>query len=245
MSLATTIVDQAARAAARLPRETGLLFSAPMARSAHRGDKTQTRRMRGLDAVNASPDEWTFDRWQDGYPDGRVRAVFYQHGGEPIGLLCPYGQSGDVIYAKETWAVDDSLDALAPSALEFGGRRPVKVHFLADGPKPEGFGKLRVSLHMPRAAARTVARLSEVRVQRLHQISEADAKAEGALWHDGGGTGHSGYRHDIEHGYVYPTARESFARLWVGINGPVSWAASPWVWCLSFFLIQPAPRKES
>lgn len=264
--LAASILDQAARAAARIPRETGLLFTGAMARSAHRGDKTQTRRTRGLDILNAAPDEWTFDRWQDGYPDGRVRAVFYQHGGEPIGLLCPYGQSGDLIYAKETWAVAALYDALAPSALNFGAGG-VKVHYLADGEKPPGFGKTRVSIHMPRAAARTIGRLTEVRVQRLRQISEADAVAEGVSaipptpgWSifrdDGSGAwwggdepvrGQHGVRDyvpsNLHDGY---TAAQNFERLWCSINGPASWAANPWAWALSFFLVRPpAPRKES
>ena len=73
MSLTAAILDPATRV--RRPRETPLLYQPDMARATLAGLKTVTRRMRGLDFINGRPDDWTFDRWQTGYPDGRTRAV--------------------------------------------------------------------------------------------------------------------------------------------------------------------------
>jgi hypothetical protein len=94
--------------------------------------------------------------------------------------------------------------------------------------------KLRItpSIHMPRWASRLTLIVSDVRVQRLCEISEDDAKAEGASFHDGMGIGHSGWRHDLKD--VHDTAQSSFARLWNEINGPDAWKANPWVIAVSF-----------
>ena len=76
--------------------------------------------------------------------------------------------------------------------------------------------------------------ITEVRVERVQEITEEDSRAEGILSHDGRGIGHSGYRYDIEHGYVYDTARAAFAALWKSINGPKFWNANPFVWVIKF-----------
>lgn len=107
-----------------------------------------------------------------------------------------------------------------------------------------GGRKSRPSIHMPRWASRLTLPVTDVRVQRLQDISEEDAKAEGAMFHDGGCVGHSGYRHDIDQGVVYATARESFKHLWDSINAnrkdkdgnrlPYAWDDNPWVVAVSF-----------
>jgi hypothetical protein len=85
---------------------------------------------------------------------------------------------------------------------------------------------------MPRWASRIRLRITDIRVERLQDISEDDARAEGAMWHDGGTYWHSGWRHDYSD--VHADAHSSFARFWNKINGPGAWDANPWVWAISF-----------
>ena len=92
------------------------------------------------------------------------------------------------------------------------------------------------SIHMPTEAARTFRTLTDVRVERVQDISEVNATAEGILYHDGMGVGHSGWRHSTDHGYVYDTAKVAFQSLWNSINAKrgYGWGANPWVWALTF-----------
>jgi hypothetical protein len=147
---------------------------------------------------------------------------------------CRYGVPGDRLWVRETWCpIPDAKPRGYFLDPEWKDRR---FFYSADNNKPTWAPTWRPSIFMPRAASRLTLELIEVRVQRLQEISEEDAKAEGALWHDGGGVGHSGYRHDPNHGYVWGTARESFGCLWERINGRRShgWDSNPYVWALTF-----------
>jgi hypothetical protein len=85
---------------------------------------------------------------------------------------------------------------------------------------------------MPRWASRITLEITDVRAQRLQDISEEDAKAEGAAFFDGRPIHHHGWRHDL--GSVWSTANLSFQSLWSKINGPDSWTENPWVWVITF-----------
>jgi hypothetical protein len=105
------------------------------------------------------------------------------------------------------------------------------------------FGLLRwtPSIHMPRWASRILlVAMADAYLERLQNMSEAEAKAEGGLYHDGQGIGHSGWRHDPQHGFVYATARESFQVLWNSLNGKheYGWDANPEVVILSFTVLE-------
>jgi hypothetical protein len=202
-------------------REKPILFSGPMVRAILEGTKRQTRRV--LNPQPAPNDAG----W---YPSPlHPRALHYAserhlRKGLPIDF-CPYGQPGDRLWVRETWG---------PCA---GG----VVYRASEDPTacPDG-GKWKPSIFMPRWASRLTLEVTEVRVERLQEISEEDAKAEGALFHDGGGIGHSGWRHDPNHGFVYPSARSSFAGLWDSINADrAPWASNPWVWVVGFRRVQP------
>lgn len=106
-----------------------------------------------------------------------------------------------------------------------------------DVPKPNGRTHIP-SIHMPRAASRLTLRVTEVREQFLQEITEADAKAEGAMFYDGRGVGHSGWRHDYSD--VYPTARHSFAALWSKLHTKLGERPqdNPKIVALSFEVIQ-------
>lgn len=146
---------------------------------------------------------------------------------------CPYGQAGDRLWVRETWGThDQGFDTAEESTV---------VVYRADVDRPEP-KRWRPSIHMPRVASRITLEVTGVRVERLHQLSEADALAEGI------------HRIDIGSGYeprysaaprswadavegdpdVQLTASAAFRELWESINGLRSWLANPWVWVVEF-----------
>ncbi|WFC43198.1 hypothetical protein [Pseudoxanthomonas sp. SE1] len=132
---------------------------------------------------------------------------------------CPYGGPGGQLWVKETFRIR-------------GGRRhPLSsyekhdVQYRAD--RDETYiDKYESPLHMPKALSRFTLEITEVRVQRLLDISDADCMAEGVRPTVDGTA--ADWRHD-ETG-----ARRTFRQLWQSINGPASWDANPWVWAITF-----------
>lgn len=92
----------------------------------------------------------------------------------------------------------------------------------------------RPSIHMPRWASRIDLEVTGVRVERLQDISEADAMAEGIRC-----TGQCSYWWDGMQGDPHRTAADAFRALWESINGPDSWTANPWVWVVELRRIKP------
>jgi hypothetical protein len=91
---------------------------------------------------------------------------------------------------------------------------------------------------MPRAASRITLEITEVRVERLQDISEADSAVEGCT------KNHNGYfwggPHDVSGLKQMATAQQAYRDLWESINGPGSWEANPWVWAVSFKRLEGA-----
>ncbi len=94
--------------------------------------------------------------------------------------------------------------------------------------------KWRPSIHMPRWASRITLEITKVRVERLHEISEDDAIAEGCEDAANPDFDHADPMDDDPY-----TFRAGFAQLWRKINGAESWDANPWVWCISFRRVNP------
>ncbi len=208
-------------------RERAVLFSAPMVRALLAGTKTQTRR-----PVNPQP-----ETQHDGEPYWHVggyrvwgyrppSAVPLRAGGNP--LPCPYGKPGDRLWVREAFRLCTEADATPPRDTDAAFR----VWYEADAPHQPGFGKLRPSMFMPRWACRLVLTLESVRVERLKDISEADALAEGVTpkWEPGC----SGRLMEAFNGFSFRPAASAYADLWEQINGPGSWSENPWVWVLAF-----------
>ena len=180
--------------------------------------------------------------------------------GEPF--RCPHGHPGDRLWVREAWAMPRGLDPFSPTqvaekCLEAGYAAawgPVFYH--ADqvkiGPEWQGetIGKQRPSIHMPRWASRIDLEITGVRVERLQDISEADAIAEGMeRLHSGRGYYDPTSSHGAVHlGHHYPTAKYAFEALWRDINpdlrwggpdNPCGWDANPWVWVIEFERVKP------
>lgn len=173
-----------------------------------------------------------------------------------IERLYPRLFPGDRLWVRESFTLENCRE-VGWYEPPFNDGRPINCqstdddgawweqpHYRATDPEPELAVPNRdgepgciwkPSIHMPRWASRLTLEVTEVRVQRLQEISEEDAKAEGMEFHNGLGSGCSGYRHSRDHGYVYETAARAFAVAWDSINGKrAPWASNPWVWAIRF-----------
>lgn len=205
-----------------------ILFSGPMIRALLEGRKTQTRRVvkpqplfEGFRSYGAS---WAWHKSPAIWFSGVTTKQLVSKPG--LGMYCPYGQPGDLLWVRETccpdWADKPVYKADGGSAREAG--YPAEPRW-------------RPSIHMPRWASRLTLRITGVRVQRLHDISEDDAIAEGAkpiaVTFRGDQAGDARLVPSLGGPY-----RDGFRCLWASINGPGSWDANPWVWALTFEVIK-------
>lgn len=197
-------------------RERPILFAGRLVRAILDGRKTQTRRVVKpsylgdadcIEPLDDYPAEWSV--WADGERHGNV--------------LCPYGVPGDRLWVRETgWQRPERT----PRMMREGADTWEKYYFDADGLdeadhaqfKEWGF-KRRPSIFMPRWASRLTLEVVNVRVERLQEISEEDALAEGI-------------RPPSDHGRA--PNRSLYASLWDELNGRGAWDANPWVWVVEF-----------
>jgi hypothetical protein len=204
--------------------ERPMLFSGPMVRAILGGSKTQTRRV-------MKPQPLFFTGRKYIVPDDAPKKF---HDCDDIRECCPYGFPGDRIWVRETWHPygDDGKESLALATSTCTG--PEHVLFRASANEAEcATHRWRPAIHMPRWASRISLTVTDVRVQRLQDISEEDAKAEGVSWDEG-------EQEEYVRKWGYPqTCKARFADLWDGINSPGSWEANPWVWAISFTVERP------
>ena len=215
-------------------RERSILFSGPMVRALLDGRKSQTRRAVKLNdagRVQLATKQWHID-------DSNVKHA------------CPYGQPGDRLWVRETWMPDAPRDGTWADTQFFGCgmsplsdipelyRKPEHCLYRATWNGVEMVG-WEPSIHMPRWASRITLEITDVRVERLQDISEVDAVAEGIQ------ISSQARRSDACYG-IYEclmpdgkthfnySAYELYRILWEQINGPGSWGNNPWVWVVHF-----------
>ncbi len=183
-----------------------ILMSGPMVRACFRvkSPKTVTRRI-----VKPQP-----TRYEAGGGWGLTWKDRVGGGSEWLSKYCPYGQPGDVLWVRES--IQTGSDAAFMYRADCTDEAAKSFRW-----KP--------SIHMPYAACRLWLKIVSVRVERVQDISEADAIAEGA---EHGNV--AGLDVDID-GEVWNGAyRRGFAALWDSINGAGSFALNPWVWVVAF-----------
>ncbi|WP_257819798.1 hypothetical protein [Burkholderia glumae] len=166
-------------------KERPILFSAPMVRAIIEGRKTQTRRVVKPQPPADAREVITFH-----HPDPRTHYWGFD-GGSLLDWCqpCPYGEVGDRLYVRETWQHSNHpLGPYEDGCLVFYRADYMDDPHGPDGEKsPEGkYREWRPSIHMPRSASRITLEITGVRVERLHDISEGDAIAEGAVFTDFG-----------------------------------------------------------
>lgn len=191
-------------------KERPILFSAPMVQAILEGRKTQTRRV-----VKGRPLQWLTEH----FFKPEFVACAENH-------LCPYGHIGDRLWVRE------SLGKKLASFLGIEATNGVEsAYYISNGDDvldENGFNfcpwwkkKLLPAIHMPRWASRINLEITGVRIERLQDISEADAKAEGTP-------------EDLTLLSNSQNWVMGFHRLWVRINGLDSWNQNPWVWVIEF-----------
>ena len=222
-------------------KERPIICSGHSVRAILAGTKTQTRRIcsRAIDhggemAKSIHPDGagsgWI--AWFGPFEvSAEETAKIYP---SACGFLPPHGAKGYWLWVREAWGITKG--------------NGIRTIYRADGEQPFGLDGTQVigpmkwgsPMFMPRRASRIDLEITGVRVERLQDITEADAVAEGMQFHDGNGVGHSGWRHDVNHGFVYPSAREAFAQAWDSINQKrAKWYSNPWVWVYEFRRVKP------
>jgi hypothetical protein len=239
---------QAEGAVTTAGRERPILFSSPMVRAILAGRKTQTRRILGWkpreDGLNLA-----FSGLELGFYCSDSPASGYVLRSRGAGSCwndrthpahCPHGATGDRLWVRETHAcfhVGEGLDRAVPECVAYRATCRDDGSFDFVNTRGEVMG-LRVtkwtpSIFMPRWASRITLEITEIRVQRLQEISDEDAKAEG-IERDTEPCDHTRLSCE-EIKCLGPTHRSTFCELWDLINGKrAAWASNPWVWAITF-----------
>lgn len=189
-----------------------MLFNAMMVRAILEDRKTQTRRICKIDPL-------------DGFDNPNCAENL---------ALCPYGVAGDRLWVREAWARESDLIAYDKGGNPIFYRADHPTGLFHDSMEPMHW---RPSIHMPRWASRITLEITKVRVERLQDISEEDAIAEGVGHNFVMNGGWPDYQHIDKSGHCTLTqdsAKMSYATLWDSINGKGAWDANPWVWVIEF-----------
>lgn len=249
------------------------LFSTDMVRALLDGRKTQTRRVvkeHKIDRLSTREEFATAGPYQLSKKETPGYVYVYLEDGPLVGLPCPYGQPGDLLWVRETCRAeelgDDDFHLLYDGEDSCPGldgvRYKADVQFIPIHNSPEAsdaWGRLHSyrgergavvpNIHMPRWASRLTLKIKDIRVERVRDISDDDAKAEGAKhWADiplnpihekdpdqadrwsMGSPSHTGQ--------CLSTPRWAFANYWITINKERGWEANPWVWVVEFEVIK-------
>ena len=212
-----------------------VLFSGPMVRAILDGRKTQTRRVVHPYGRPCQQDDGS---WLDVWEEGRLPCGGMEREvARPLRVPCA---PGDRLWVRERWSGIHEFRNTKPSERKsfVGDGVPYlrdDIWYWADGdPNGGDYEPPRVSLHMPRWASRLTLTVTDVRVQRLQSISEADARAEGVSPLP---TGQFMVGRDQEGPIYCSSPVTAFAWLWDSINGKrtgCSWADNPWVAAVTF-----------
>lgn len=230
-----------------------MLFSTPMVQALLDKRKTQTRRIMKPQIKDCDHSRFTEAEWKDqpiqwseaALKAGRaycgVCGNGIEHSKDYSGIKCPYGVPDDLIWVRETWGVGSRPDPFVGSVDGFEYKADEmfidEVESLPIYPcEAFDFGNYdkkgwRPSIHMPKIAARIWLQVTSVKVERLQDITEEDAQAEGV---EKLGEGAFPWKHYASNTARCADAKTSFDSLWREINGDESWEANHWVWCVSF-----------
>lgn len=199
-----------------------ILYQTLMVQAIQQGSKTKTRRLKGLNRINEKPGDWDLINYFESDFGETITFQFVSRT-EAALLKFPFGKVGDVLWVRESVCPGYYDDNSPGYKADWNDVAAELV------PEP----KWKPSIHMPKTACRIFLEITGITVERLQDISEEDAIAEGILidttvypnrlfnyqkdeWQEGG----------------FPSV--AFTQLWKMINGATSWDANPWVWVISF-----------
>lgn len=219
------------------PRERGILYDAAMVQALLKGRKTQTRRVFvNQPRANAdNPESYSMLRsgghgcvWDSNWRGVEERSLktrkvlreyeYFVPLADWLAEKCPLGRVGDRLYVRETWG---TIADVNPT------RHPVAVRFRADGPNG-AVPRWRPSIHLSRSLSRIVLTITAVRAERVQDISEEDAIAEGAYRREDGLWAY-------HEGQAFESPRGAFAEMWDRTNpGSLAWERNPWTSVVTF-----------
>lgn len=249
--------------------ERPILFSAPMVHAILDGKKTQTRR---VIQFKRDPKGYSFsvcgrplleDTLGDFHAYFQLPEEQWVAGGKPTSVMVksPYGGTGDSLWVRETFALEQYDDEPKLSNNrpvfhhpetdnEFDGEYWLVPHYKATDPEPElcydedpnddgePKCKWKPSIHMPRWASRITLQIIDIRVERVRDITRDDAKAEGVsnVFKYRGEIDKAIFKRSVLHPYV-----ANFSVLWDQINAKrgYGWDVNPWVWVVEFKKVTP------
>jgi hypothetical protein len=228
-----------------------ILFSGEMVRAILDGRKTQTRRVMKVQPwPNATVEVGPYhphrmDRNGESQPGPATFGAIWDHqdivNGGDAGLRCPYGKPGDQLWVRETWK-PVPISAYRCSEGVQQTPNPQDTHeaavYKAGWDRSSGGVSWRPSIYMPRWASRITLRITDIRVERLQDISEDDARAEGVTPATEPPTA-AALMTAVGRGAWFMPHRGAFANIWNKINAPGAWDENPWVWAISFERVKP------
>ncbi|WP_421565938.1 hypothetical protein [Ochrobactrum sp. EDr1-4] len=209
-----------------------ILFSAPMVRALLEGRKTQTRRVIKPQPTGRIDPLISFNH-------GRMEIAFGPDMRDKDGgpkWWRPLAQAGDRLWVREACAIVGTVDPGFVLYRADGYEAECERHGFDKPFPPEAEARWRPSIHMPRWASRITLEVIDVRVERLHDISEADAFAEGVTKVREACHVIRGFDYDLS-GLCHTSAITPFLKLWNHINGPDAWESNPWVAAYTFHVI--------
>lgn len=209
-------------------KERGILMSAPMVRALLAGTKTQTRRMVKPQPEKQRPRDATVHTLDD---EGETCGIYDRQRGRDI--RCLYGRPGDRLWVREThYFIGETGEVFYRATGDSNKSPPLQWS-----------GKWRSSIHMARRHSRITLEITGVRVERLQEISDEDAIAEGIMkigtWDYFGEQRPAWWYEPAEVDRCsMQEASTAYLGLWDSINGAGSWEANPWVWIIEFRKIE-------
>ena len=195
-------------------REHPVIFSTVMVQAILEGRKTQTRRV-----IKPQPEFLGKHKmYQWGNATGNEYFLKDWASNQHILPKFPYGQVGDRLWVRETWAIIKENDGVDISDMSQNSG----LFYKADNSYSEAIGKWRPSIFMPHWASRITLEITGVRVERLQEITEEDATAEGICFN--------------EWAYCGKYAKDIFKELWNSLNAKrgYGWETNCWVWVITF-----------
>lgn len=192
--------------------DKGILLNTSMVQATLANRKNQTRRLNGLKEINACPDDWNlvdFSKDPELMRSGEEKTFIKKgliatfesnrHGEYYQNIKCPW-EPGDVLYVRETW-----------NGIRLGNKMEY-WHKAGNVFEDSADEKWRPSIHMPREAARLFLKVKDVRVERLHNITEEDTRSEGF------------------NAYII------FTNVWddIYLKRGFGWEMNPWIWVITF-----------
>ncbi len=205
-----------------------IIFSTKMVQAILEGRKTMTRRV-----VKPQPyfdEKFNLFTWDGPRPKAKkyTGSIASNHLGSHLEslALCGKYQPGDMLWVRESFRLSDFPEKEGKYEYRANMENPYAVW---------NTGIWKPSIHMPKTACRLFLEVASIRVERLHDITDEDAKMEGIEKAHDYGNGLFSYKNYSEMDVVdWELASLSFMTLWESINGKESWNSNPWVWVIEF-----------